>query len=111
MVADDWLVAIDGNRYSVPFTLIGKTVQVVRVGGSWVVRHRGAVVAEHAVLAGRGQLSVRPEHGPGAAARNARQRYAAPRPAHPAQPPSDVEVRDPAIYERLLGAEPVEVAP
>ena len=70
VVADDWLVSIDGNRYSVPFVLIGKTVQVVREGGSWVIRHRGAVVAEHAVLAGRAQLSVRPEHGPGAAARN-----------------------------------------
>ena len=79
VVADDWFVAVDSNRYSVPFALIGKTVQVVREGGAWVIRHRGAVVAEHAVLAGRGQLSVRPEHGPGAAARNARQRYSAPR--------------------------------
>jgi predicted nucleic acid-binding protein len=108
VVADDWLVSIDGNRYSVPFTLIGKTVQVVREGGSWVVRHRGVVVAEHAVLGGRGQLSVRPEHGPGAAARNARQRYAAPRPAAAAEPQREVEVRDLAIYERLFGAEPVE---
>jgi hypothetical protein len=33
VVADDWLVSIDGNRYSVPFMLIGKTVQVVRQGG------------------------------------------------------------------------------
>lgn len=79
VVADDWLVSIDGNRYSVPFTLIGRAVQVVREGGSWVIRHRGAVVAEHAVLAGRGQLSVRPEHGPGAAARDARHRGGAPR--------------------------------
>lgn len=104
VVADDWLVSIDGNRYSVPFTLIGKTVQVVRQGGAWVIRHRGAVVAEHAVLGGRGQLSVRPEHGPGATARNARQRYAAPRPAAAAEPPREVEVRDLAIYERLFGA-------
>lgn len=110
VVADDWLVSIDGNRYSVPFALIGKTVQVVREGGSWVIRHRGAVVAEHAVLAGRGQLSVRPEHGPGAAARNARQRYAAPRASAPAEPPSEVEVRDLALYERLFDAERVEVA-
>ena len=110
VVADDWLVSIDGNRYSVPFTLIGKTVQVVRVGGSWVIRHRGAAVAEHAVLAGRAQLSVRPEHGPGAAARNARQRYAAPRPAAAVEPLREVEVRDLAIYERLFGAELVEAA-
>jgi hypothetical protein len=83
-------VSIDGNRYSVPFVLIGKTVQVVREGGAWVVRHRGAVVAEHAVLAGRAQLSVRPEHDPGAAARNARQRYAAPRASAAADPLREV---------------------
>jgi len=108
VVADDWLVSIDGNRYSVPFGLIGKTVQVVREGGSWVVRHRGAVVAEHAVLGGRAQLGVRPEHGPGAAARNARQRYAAPRAAVAAEPAGDVEVRELALYERLFGAEHAE---
>lgn len=106
VVAEDWLVSIDGNRYSVPFALIGKTVQVVREGGTWVIRHRGAVVAEHAMLAGRTQLSVRPEHGPGAALRNARKRYAEPpsvdeRAAHGGR---DVEVRDLSIYEQLMEA-------
>jgi hypothetical protein len=90
--------------------LIGKTVQVVREGGSWVIRHRGAVVAEHAVLAGRAQLSVCPEHGPGAAARNARQRYAAPRASAVPDPLRDVEVRDLAVYECLIGTELVEAA-
>ena len=105
VVADDWLVAIDGNRYSVPFALIGKTVQVVRQGGTWAIRHRGAVVAEHAVLAGRGQLSVKPEHGPGAVARNARQRYSEPGAAPAAVDLSrEVEVRDLAVYERFGAA-------
>ena len=108
VVAEDWLVAIDGNRYSVPFLLIGKTVQVVREGGTWVIRHRGAVVAEHAVLAGRGQLSARPEHGPGAAARNARQRYSALRTLAATDPLREVEVRDLAVYDRLIGAHLVE---
>ena len=100
IVAEDWLVAIDSNRYSVPFMLIGKTVQVVRQGGSWVIRHRGAVVAEHAVLAGRGQLSVLPQHGPGAAVRNARQRYATPRKVSAALDLSrEVEVRDLLVGE------------
>ena len=53
VVADDWLVSIDGNRYSVPFGLIGQTVEVVRTGGTWLIRHRGRRVAEHPVLAGR----------------------------------------------------------
>ena len=102
VVADDWLVSIDGNRYSVPFMLIGKTVQVVRQGGSWVIRHRGAVVAEHPVLAGRAQLSVQPEHGPGAAARNARQRFAVPSSSTAAAGSApEVEVRDLAVYEEI----------
>jgi len=110
VVAEDWLVSIDGNRYSVPFVLIGKTVQVVREGGAWVIRHRGAVMAEHAVLAGRAQLSVRPEHGPGATGRNARQRYSAPRASAAMDPSREVEVRDLAVYERLIGTELMEAA-
>jgi transposase len=111
IVADDWLVSIDGNRYSVPFALIGKTVQVVRQGGSWVIRHRGAVVAEHPVLAGRAQLNVQPQHGPGAAARTARQHYSSPTLAATAVDLSrEVEVRDLAIYERLFAAPVLEVA-
>ena len=89
---------------------IGKTVQVVREGGAWIIRHRGAVVAEHAVLAGRAQLSARPEHGPGAAARNARQRYSAPRASAATDPSREVEVRDLAVYERLIGTELMEAA-
>ena len=40
VVAEDWLVSIEGNRYSVSFGLIGKTVQVVRQGSTWVMRYR-----------------------------------------------------------------------
>jgi transposase len=112
IVAEDWLVSIDGNRYSVPFALIGRTVQVVRQGGSWVIRHRQAVVAEHPVLAGRGHLSVLPEHGPGAAARNQRQRFATPK-AHahtPTHLSREVQVRDLAVYEQLYELQPLEVA-
>jgi len=104
VVADDWLVSIDSNRYSVPCRLIGQTVQVVRETDRWVIRHRGQIVAEHAVLDGRSQLSVRPEHGPGAAARNARQRYGKPR--HPTAVQAsaqEVEVRDLAVYDQLSG--------
>lgn len=107
VVAEDWLVTIDGNRYSVPFGLIGQTVEVVRSGGQWLIRHRGRLVAEHPVLAGRTQLSVHPQHGPGAAARNARTRYAGARPdegMRQRRPASvaEVEVRDLAIYDALL---------
>lgn len=103
VVAEDWLVSIDANRYSVPFALIGKTVQVAREGDRWVIRHRARVVAEHPVLAGRAQLSVRPEHGPGAMTRNARQRYGSgDRPPSTAPDDRDVQVRDLAVYDALL---------
>jgi transposase len=107
VVAEDWLISIESNRYSVPFALIGRTVQVVREGGHWVMRHRGQVVAQHAVLAGRAQMSVCPEHGPGAAMRNARKRYAdlAELPALN-EPVLDagreVQVRELAVYDQLL---------
>ena len=107
IVAEDWLVSIDSNRYSVPWRLIGKTVQVVRVGDRWHILHRGELVAEHPVLAGRHQLRILPEHGPGAATRNARKRFSdappAPTTTHPR--PYElhgVEVRDLAVYDELL---------
>ena len=107
VVANDWLVAIDTNRYSVPWRLIGKTVEVVRVGGYWQISHRGQIVAEHAVLAGRHQLSVNPAHGPGAVARNARKRFSEEAAANePNSAGADlsqaVEVRDLGVYDQLL---------
>jgi len=107
VVASDWLVSIDANRYSVPWRLIGATVEVFRVGGHWQIRHRGAVVAEHPVLVGRYGLSVKPEHGPGAVARNARTRYAesvrlAAEAPGAAAPFAVVEQRDLGVYEQML---------
>jgi hypothetical protein len=108
VVADDWLVSIEANRYSVPWRLIGKTVQVVRMGAHWHLLYRGELIAEHTVLAGRHQLSVKPEHGPGAAARNARTRFSAPSAAsmnrhhRAAEALHGVEVRDLALYDQLM---------
>jgi transposase len=107
VVASDWLVSIDANRYSVPWRLIGAAVEVFRVGGHWQIRHRGAMVAEHPVLEGRYGLSVKPEHGPGAVARNARTRFAEQARAAAAapvtaEPLAVVEQRDLAVYEQML---------
>jgi transposase len=111
VVAEDWLVSIDGNRYSVPCRLIGQSVQVVRESDRWVIRHRGQIVAEHAVLAGRAQLSVRPEHGPGAASRNTRKRYSTRRTGSSGEGVAhDVEVRDLTIYDQLSTATLSEAA-
>jgi transposase len=108
VVADDWLISIDTNRYSVPWTMIGKTVQVVRVGYQWHIMYRSRLVAEHPILPGRHQLHVLPEHGPGASARNVRRRFAMPPASSISEPATvvsldpQVEVRDLVVYEQML---------
>jgi hypothetical protein len=56
---------------------------------------------------------VQPEHGPGAAPRNVRQRHGSRPPQSPVNIDlsRDVEVRDLAIYEHLFTVPAVEVAP
>jgi transposase len=103
IVAEDWLVSVDTNRYSVPFTLIGQAVEIHRRAGTLRVLHRGALIVEHPELPGRHQLRILPEHGPGAIARTARARRSSLPTPHPLDVAPVVEVRDPALYEALLG--------
>ena len=110
-MARDWLISFRTNRYSVPYRLIGKPVEVQARDGRVQVFHRGQAVAEHALLTGQHALAIVPEHGPGAVARNARSRYAnGPQGATPDPLKVDVEVRDLALYEQLAQA-PAEVQP
>ncbi|HSB81634.1 MAG TPA: IS21 family transposase [Candidatus Methylomirabilis sp.] len=100
VVAEDFLVSLDTNRYSVPFRFIGRTVTVQRREGQVLIRYQGQLIAEHVELPGRHQLRLLPEHGPGAVARNARQPqlHAVERVPRPWSLPA-VEVRDLAVYE------------
>ncbi len=102
VVATDYLVTVDTNRYSVPFTLIGQPVEVLRRDGCLQMRHRGHVVAMHPVLGERHQFRILPEHGPETIARNARVRYPTGGGSTEAVP-LDVEVRDLACYEAAYG--------
>ena len=102
VVATDYLVTVDTNRYSVPFTLIGQPVEVRRRDGHLEMRRRGEVVATHPVLGGRHQFRILPEHGPGAIARNAPLRYSTGGRSTGAVP-LDVEIRDLACYEAACG--------
>jgi transposase len=104
IVAEDYLVSFETNRYSVPFALIGQTVEVARRGARLQIRHRSTVVAEHEVLPDKYQVRILPEHGPGAIARTARRVRstlvcpgADRRPALP-----EVEIRDLAVYEAVI---------
>ncbi len=97
--------SLDTNRYSVPFRLIGRTVEVQRREGRVVIRYQGQVVAEHEEFRGRHQVRLLPEHGPGAVARNPRQarRQGVERPVSPWTIPV-VDVRDLAIYDACAQA-------
>lgn len=112
IVARDWLVSFRTNRYSVPCRLIGKPVEVqAREGRVWIY-HAGEPVADHVLRTGSHELAIQPEHGPGAVARNARTRYATggPHTVNTEALALDVEVRDLALYDRLLGGR-AEVQP
>jgi transposase len=100
IVAEDYLVSFETNRYSVPFRLIGQEVEVRRQHGEIAIRHRGTVVATHAPLSGKYQLAIVPEHGPGPIARMQRSLRATPPPPQPITP-VDVAVRDLAVYDTL----------
>ena len=104
IVASDYLVSFQTNRYSVPFQLIGQTVELQAREGLLRIYHRARLVVEHPLLEAHHQLRILPEHGPGAIARNARQRYALA--GANAVPPygNEVEVRDLTWYEQLLPA-------
>ena len=102
VVAEDYLVSFHTNRYSVPFTLIGKTVELERRGDVLVIHHHGDPVATHPVLTGRHQLAIAPEHGPGAIARNPRRIRATLVPCQP-EPWPDVEIRDTRGVRRAHG--------
>jgi transposase len=61
-VQADCAVAVDGNSYSVPWRLIGESVQVTVCGGQVRVSHDRQEVAVHAETTGRRQRIVNPTH-------------------------------------------------
>jgi transposase len=105
IVASDYLVSFQTNHYSVPFQLIGQTVEVQACQGQLLIYHHGRTVPEHPVLTGQHQLRILPEHGPGAIARNTRHRYGlAGKTADPQLLTDEVQVRDLSLYEQLAAA-------
>jgi hypothetical protein len=101
-IGDDYLVSFETNRSSVPFTLIGQTIEVIRWSGCLHLTHRGPVVTEHEELLGKYLVRILPEYGPGAIARTARRvqsSLVADRAGRRACP--EVEIRDCEIYGML----------
>jgi transposase len=67
-VKSDATVEVDTNSYSVPWRLIGETVEVTAAGGRIVVRHGGVEVANHGEVSGRRQRVLAAAHLEGVAA-------------------------------------------
>jgi transposase len=91
-VSKDCLVAFQTNRYSVPFRLAGKRVEVLTDGERIKIYHGGELISSHPRIDGSYRSSVDKSHYWGLI------KAAKPTPA----PPDDVEVRDLAVYQRLL---------
>lgn len=53
-------IDLDTNSYSVPWRLIGESVQVVVLAGRVIIRHAGQVVADHALNRGATATDCRP---------------------------------------------------
>jgi len=103
-VQADCAIAIDANSYSVPWRLIGESVQAV-VSDGWVrIFHAGREVATHLEGTGHRQRIVDPTHFDGVAGVS-RPLAAAPAAAAPGL------LRPLAEYERLLGGPWEQAAP
>ena len=104
-VQADCAIELDTNAYSVPWKLIGETVQVVVASGRVSIRHRGAGIAAHTERTGRRQRVVDPTHLTGIA----RPRPSAPAEAAGGQPVGGLEpaacelLRPLSEYERAAG--------
>lgn len=99
-VQADCAVDVDTNSYSVPWRLIGETVQVTICAGRIVVRHAGEVVADHAVCSGRRQRITDRAHLAGVVGADGPVRRTTPPP--PAPPPASL-LRPLAEYELAAG--------
>lgn len=103
-VHSDCAVEVDTNAYSVPWRLIGETVEVTISGAQLRIFHAGKLVAAHAEAQGRHRRLTDPAHfvgvtGFGGPARGRLPVIDAPAPAHPEL------LRPLAEYEQLAGGQ------
>ena len=99
-VQADCAITVDANSYSVPWRLIGESVQVVVSDGQVRIHHGGQEVAVHAETTGRRQRIVDPAHFHGVAGVARPVSVAAPAVAAPPEP---ALLRPLAEYERVAG--------
>jgi transposase len=99
-VQGDCAIEVDANSYSVPWRLVGETVQVTVSEGRIRGCHAGQQIAEHAATTGRRQRIVDAAHFPGVAG-TARPLAAAAQPVATEAAPA--LLRPLAEYEQIAG--------
>lgn len=104
-VQSDCSVELDTNAYSVPWRLIGESVQVVAAGGRVSIRHHGQEVAVHPESAGRRQRLVEAAHFAGISSlRASATAVSPPMEPPPMEPLAPAELLRPLQeYEQLVG--------
>jgi hypothetical protein len=103
-VQSDCAVDVDTNSYSVPWRLIGESVQVMVLAGRVVIRHAGQVVADHPLCAGRRQRITDTAHLAGVAGASGAVRREAAAPTQTAVLPAEPALLRPlAEYELAAG--------
>jgi transposase len=91
-VSKDCLVAFETNRYSVPYRLAGKRVEVLTDGEMIKIYHSGELISSHPRIEGAYQASIDKSH-----------YWGLYKHAEPSAPPAgEVEIRDLAVYQNLL---------
>lgn len=93
-VSKDCLVAYETNRYSVPYPLAGKHVEVQAEDERIKIYHNGELIVSHTRLAGSFQSRMDKAHYWGI--------FKPAKPNTESTPVDDVQVRDLAVYEDLL---------
>jgi transposase len=92
-VTGDCRIEFETNRYSVPFQLVGRTVDVVVESGVLTVRFAGKVVGEHRLATGRHRDIEDPGHVEGLVRKTFNQ-----------PPPNELQ-RPLSVYEAVVGGE------
>ncbi|HEX6001234.1 MAG TPA: IS21 family transposase [Hyphomicrobiaceae bacterium] len=97
-VKNDCVVEVDGNAYSVPWRLIGETVEVTVAAGQVRVRHGSREVAVHAAASGKRQRVIDAAHLEGVAGGAPRSSQAV---ADPGDGPPPARAQAPALLRPL----------
>ncbi|WP_307154099.1 IS21 family transposase [Rhodopseudomonas julia] len=102
-VRNDCAVEVDGNAYSVPWRLIGETVEVMVAAGQVRIRHGAREVAAHAEARGRRERIVDPAHLAGVAGSRGRVVRIVADACEDAAPAMSALLRPLAEYEAVAG--------